>query len=160
MSSPVAGGRIAGAGELCRPIRGCGVLVCAMFPGLAPLGYGTTAPFGAKNGKSSFHPTHHTANPAHRPCLPSPPALSQVGEAAACLTFVSWEREPKPGRNRRMKCEVARKLRAEARSNSKEKPPRTQPSAHAEPRRSMSGTTERRSHNSPEWGGSQHSPMA
>ena len=56
LSSPVAGGRIDGADELCRPIRGCGVLVCAMFPGLAPLGYGTTAPFGAKNGKSLWRP--------------------------------------------------------------------------------------------------------
>ena len=133
LSSPVAGGRIDGADELCRPIRGCGVLMLAMFPGLTPLGYVTTAPFGAKNGNPSFHPTHHTANPAHRPCLPSPPALSQVGEAAACLTFVSWEREPKPGRNRR---------RVEVRWHAisalkhgvmlKRSHRRTQPSAHAE----------------------------
>ena len=45
---------MAGAGELCRPIRGCGLLVLAMFPGLTPLGYGTTAPFGAKNGNPSY----------------------------------------------------------------------------------------------------------
>ena len=100
LSSPVAGGRIDGADELCRPIRGCGLLMCGMFPGLAPLGYVTTAPFGAKNGKPSFRPTYHCCelNPL---CLPSPPALSQMCESAACLTFVGWEREPKPRRNRR-----------------------------------------------------------
>ena len=124
---------MAGADELCRPIRGCGVLMLAMFPGLTPLGYVTTAPFGAKNGNPSFHPTHHTANPAHRPCLPSPPALSQMGGGAGCLTSVGWEREPKPGRNRR---------RVEVRWHAisalkhgvmlKRSHRRTQPSAHAE----------------------------
>ena len=59
---------MAGAGELCRPIRGYGLFVLAMFPGLAPLGYGTTAPFGAKNEKSSYRPTSH-----HRE--PSPPLM-------------------------------------------------------------------------------------
>ena len=36
-----------------------------------------------------------------RRCLPSPPALSQMCDATGCLTSVSWEREPKPRRNRR-----------------------------------------------------------
>ena len=71
LSSPVAGGRIDGADELCRPIRGCGVLVLAMFPGLAPLGYGTTAPFGAKNGNPPYRPTCH-----HRE--PSPPLMLKL----------------------------------------------------------------------------------
>ena len=62
---------MAGASELCRPIRGCGVLMLAMFPGLAPLGYVTTAPFGAKNGKSSYRPTSH-----HRE--PSPPLMLKL----------------------------------------------------------------------------------
>ena len=59
LDSPVAGGRMAGADELCRPIRGYRLLMCAMFPGLAPLGYVTIAPFGAKNGNPSFRPTSH-----------------------------------------------------------------------------------------------------
>ena len=29
------------------------------------------------------------------PCLPSPPALSQVCDSSGCLTFDGWEREPK-----------------------------------------------------------------
>ena len=81
--------------------------------------------------------------PSRLRCLPSPPALSQTDVAAVSFTFVGWEREPKPGRNRRGGKWGGRNHRAAARSNAEEKPPRIQPSAHAELRRSMSGAAER-----------------
>ena len=73
-----------------------------------------------------------------RPCLPSPPALSQMGGSAGCLTFVSWERGPKPRRNGRVEVRWHGISALKHGVIPKRSNLRTQPAAHAELRRSMS----------------------